>query len=128
MRQHQAWIETLKLHLSVISFEAEPIAAAYLRQTGWPWPLLLDPDRTLYRAYGMERGGWWQIYGPSSWHTYISLIMRGRSLHRPTGDTRQLGGDVLIDPDGIVRLHHVGATPADRPPVEHLLNIVRKRT
>jgi len=28
---------------------------------------------------------------------------------------------VLIDPDGIVRLHHVGEGPADRPAVSDLL-------
>ena len=37
------------------------------------------------------------------------------------GDIFQRGGDVLIDPTGIVALHHVGNGPADRPPVETIL-------
>jgi hypothetical protein len=32
------------------------------------------------------------------------------------------GGDVLIDPTGIVSLHHVGAGPADRPAIETIMN------
>ena len=36
----------------------------------------------------------------------------------------QRGGDVLIDPDGIVRMHRVGKGPADRPGVERFLQIV----
>jgi hypothetical protein len=36
-----------------------------------------------------------------------------------------LVGDVLIDPEGIVRVHHVGTGPADRPSVSSLPEIVR---
>ena len=43
------------------------------------------------------------------------------------GDVRQLGGDVLIDPQGVIRLHHVGRGPADRPAVARLLNVIDGR-
>ncbi|HSH13152.1 MAG TPA: SelL-related redox protein, partial [Desulfurivibrionaceae bacterium] len=36
----------------------------------------------------------------------------------------QRGGDVLIDPNGMVRLHHIGKGPADRPRVEDILRLV----
>ncbi len=52
-------------------------------------------------------------------------LIQGRRLHRSDGDVNQLGGDVLIDPTGIVRLHHVGSGPADRPSVSSLLELVR---
>ena len=35
-----------------------------------------------------------------------------------------LRGTFLIDPDGIVQLHHVGEGPADRPGVEMILQII----
>jgi len=42
-------------------------------------------------------------------------------LRKSEGDISQRGGDVLIDPDGIVSLHHIGVGPSDRPAVESIL-------
>lgn len=111
--------------MCVVTFDATPMALAYLRQTRLPWPLLIDGERTLYKAYGMERGDWWNIYGPPAIWVYLKLMVRGRRLYRPGSDFHQLGGDVLIDPAGIVRLHHVGSGPADRPAVRTLLEAAR---
>jgi len=101
------------------------MAMAYVRDTDLAWPMLVDESRSLYAAYGMDRGGWWDIFGPPSWWAYARLLFRGRRLQRPGSDVRQLGGDVLIDPQGKVRVHHVGSGPADRPSVTSLLEIVR---
>ena len=30
--------------------------APYVRQTDFPWPILIDALRSLYHAYGMEAG------------------------------------------------------------------------
>ena len=99
---------------------------AYVRETRLTWPLLVDADRTLYTAYGMQRGSWWNIFGPASCWAYLKLLLRGRRLRPPRDDVRQLGGDVLIDRQGIVRLHHVGAGPADRRAVSALLEPIQK--
>lgn len=100
------------------------MARAYVQDTGLEWPLLLDKDRSLYRAYQLERADVWSIYSPASiWH-YLKLLFRGRPLRRPGSDTRQLGGDVLIDPQGIVRFHYASATPHDRPSPESMIEIV----
>lgn len=104
-----------------VTFEDQERAEAYVRETRLPWPLLVDPSRSLYAAYGMHRGRWRDILGPAALGSYAKLMLQGRRPHRPTGDLQQLGGDVLIDPDGIVRLHHIGAGPADRPSVSSLL-------
>lgn len=97
----------------------------YVRDTGLDWPILIDESLALYHAYGMERGTLWQVWGPPSWWAYIKLLARGRRLRRISGDVLQLGGDVLIAPDGTVRYHYVGRGPADRPSVAELLSVVR---
>ena len=112
------------LRVVAVTFETESAASAYVRDTGLDWPLLVDQERSLYRAYGMGQGRRRDILGLASWKAYAKLMVRGRRIHRPTGDTRQLGGDVLIDPQGVVRLHHVGSGPADRPSVAQLLAVV----
>ena len=109
----------------VTTFEAGPLALAYVKEADMHWPLLIDESRAQYAAYGMHRGRWQDILGWSSWWAYAKLLFRGRRLRRSSGDLQQLGGDVLIDPTGIVCLHHVGTGPADRPSISSLLEVVR---
>jgi hypothetical protein len=126
LRRHEDQIERLGLEIVVVTFEARERAEAYVRETSLQWPLLIDPRRILYSAYGMGRGRWSAIWGPATWWAYIQLIGRGHRLRRPTGDIHQLGGDVLVDPAGRVALHHAGKGPADRPAVAALLDRVRQ--
>lgn len=125
MRQQQPSLDALGVAVVVVTFQGAAFASAYVRETGVSWPILLDEQLNLYTAYGMERGRWWHVFGPEAWWIYARLLWRGRKLRAPTGDPQQLGGDVLIDPRGIVRLHHVGRGPADRPAVSAILECVR---
>lgn len=127
MRDQQQRIASLDLAVAVVTFGPAWLAEAYVAETNLPWPLLLDEQRSLFDAYGMGRGDVWNVWGPPAWGAYFKLFAKGRMLKRPHGDVNQLGGDVLIDPEGIVRLHHVGKGPADRPPVERLLAMVESR-
>ncbi len=102
------------------------MALAYIKETKLLWPLLLDEDQKLYDAYGLSAGTWWAIYKPGSVWKYLSLMFKGTRPGKPGKDWRQLGGDVLIDPEGIVRLHHVSADPHDRPTVKSLVELVRR--
>lgn len=108
----------------MITFEAGFLARRYIEETGLEWPLLVDESRTLYRAYDMLDAGFWDIWGPRTWVAYCREILRGRLPKKSSGDIQQRGGDVLIDPQGIVRLHHVGTGPADRPAVDVILQAI----
>ena len=114
------------VQVCVVTFEFGPLAAAYVNETQLEWPLLIDNTRTLYKAYGMERGNWWNIYGPASIWVYMKLLGRGRRMQPPGSDVHELGGDVLIDPQCHVRVHHIGSGPADRPSISALLEPVEK--
>ena len=100
------------------------MALAYIRETDLKWPLLLNPDKKLYAAYGFDRGSWWALYNPLSIFRYLKLIFQGVRPGIPGSDWHQLGGDVIIDPGGIVRLHHISTNPHDRPSIESLLKLV----
>jgi len=105
----------------VVTFESDFLARTYVEESSLTWPLLVDDTRETYRGYGMLHASFWDLWGPKSWWAYAKELMRGAKLRKPGGDISQRGGDVLIDPAGIVSLHHVGAGPADRPPVAGLL-------
>jgi len=110
----------------VVTFEAAPVVRAYIAEAKVTWPILIDRDRTLYRGYGMHRGRLSDIWGLRTWLAYAKELARGRLPRYAGGDTRQLGGDVLIDPAGLVRFHHVGRGPADRPSVATVLDVRRR--
>ncbi len=126
MRQHSNEIDELGVKVCVVTFESEFFVSAYIRETDVPWPFLMDKDRQLYTAYDMLQGRASDILGLRSWWAYAKLMLRGRRLRRSEGDIYQLGGDVLVDPEGIIRLRHVGRGPADRPEVSDILDIVRE--
>ncbi len=124
MREHEAELGEKGIEVVVVTFEAGLLARAYVEDTGLRWPLLVDRDRSLYRAYSMLEASFWDLWGPSTWIAYARELLRGRQLVASSGDAFQRGGDVLVDPEGIVRLHHVGTGPADRPEPATLLAAV----
>ena len=121
LQQCESEFERRNVKVVVVTFEASLFARAYLEDTGLRWPLLIDTTRDLYRAYDMLEAGLWDIWGPQTWWAYFKEISRGRIPRNSEGDISQRGGDVLIDPRGTVRLHHVGKGPGDRPSVRSIL-------
>lgn len=126
MREHEAELAKFRVAVAVITFEAGFLARQYAEESGLVWPLLIDENRELYRGYGMLSASFWDIWGPKTWWAYLKAVLHGRKLPQSHGDISQRGGDVLIDPGGIVRLHHVGEGPADRPSLAVILESVRQ--
>jgi hypothetical protein len=121
LQQHEAELERRDVKVVVVTFEAGFLARAYIEDTGFGWPLLIDSTREVYKAYDMLEATFWDIWGPHTWWAYLKELTRGRFPKRSEGDISQRGGDVLIDPGGIVRFHHVGQGPGDRPSVKSIL-------
>jgi alkyl hydroperoxide reductase subunit AhpC len=128
LRQWESRLDDQGIEVLVVSFQPLEDAQRYVEHWDLPWPMVSDEQRLLYRHYGMRRADWWTVMGPRSWWGYIRLLLAGRKLEMPTADVRQLGGDILIDPTGIVRYHHVTSTPVDRPDIEDLLAAMSDRT
>lgn len=78
-----------------------------------------DPERTLYRAFELRRGGFWQLFGPSVWIRGIAATLRGHVVGRLDGDGFQMPGAFLVHAGRIVRAYR-HETAADRPDLEAL--------
>jgi len=124
LRERESKFEEWGLQVAVVTFAHDFLARAYVEDTGLTWPLLVDTDRQVYNSYGMLTASFWDIWGPSTWLVYGRELLKGRKLKKSEDDIYQRGGDVLIDPQGIVRLHHVGAGPADRPEAGRIFDII----
>jgi AhpC/TSA antioxidant enzyme len=90
------------------------------------YPYYYDSDRQLYRYFGMLRAGFWDLWGPRTLLAYLHLLLKGRKILPAKSDIHQRGGNVLIDPKGRIRFHHIGSGPADRPHLESILSAVEK--
>ncbi len=111
----------------IVSFESPAAIARYADDPDLPGPVVSDPERVLYRAYGMMRAGLMDVWGPATWWAYARSMAAGLLPRASDADAAQRGGNVLVDPGGIVRLHHVGRGPADRPSVRRILAVVGPR-
>lgn len=114
--------ERLGIRAVVVAFAPAQSLARYQAGLGLGELLVLsDPDRRAYRAFGFERGSFARVWlDPRVWRRYAGLIVHGRRPARSREDTLQLGGDVLIDADGLVRWIYRSAGPEDRPTVEQV--------
>jgi hypothetical protein len=101
--------------------------AQRLMDSGTPFPCLVDPERRLYRALGIERIGWGRFAQPDTWRRYLRSVGKARP-GRITGDPRQAPGVVVLAPDRRVLYLHRGTTLGDYPPMAELIEVVRSAT
>ena len=123
LRQHSAEFESLSARIALISLGPALGARAWLEETGAPFTLLLDPDRAAYRAYGLD-ASLSRSWGPKVWWQYARLLLSGRKWRGIQGDSGQLGGDFIVDTNGIIQLAYRSHDPTDRPSVSQLLTVL----
>lgn len=109
----------------VVSFAEPRELSAHRDRLELPFMLLADPERRLYRAFGLGRGRLHEIWSLRTLVAYWRLLRRGKRPSRPTQDTRQLGGDFVIDRAGRLAAAFTPRTPADRPAIRELAEAVR---
>ncbi|MBT8359567.1 MAG: hypothetical protein HKP41_04600 [Desulfobacterales bacterium] len=124
MWQQQEALQKNNLKIIAITFEEKeknlPISGSNPRD----YDYYLDLDKKLYHYFGMFSARFLDIWGPRTWYAYARAILRGQRLQKSRGDINQRGGNVLIDPDGIIRMHHVGSGPGDRPNIKPIIDLI----
>ncbi len=91
-------------------------------------PVVTSPDQSAYRAFGLGRGSFRQIWGTKTVKRYAEIFRTDGfgNLRRPVDDTRQLGGDFVIAPDGRLIYAFSSTGPADRPSVDDLIAAINR--
>lgn len=114
--------------VAVVSFAQGRALEHYRRGLETPFPLLSDPERTTYEAYGLRKGSFLGIFGHRTVWAYVKLMARGRLFRGIQADPFQLGGDFVIDGQSAVRFAYRSEDPADRPSMDQLAEAVRDTT
>ncbi len=86
---------------------------------------LADPERKVYRAFGLDRGNAWQVMlAPQVIQGTARATKRGHKAGLPPKgqDVMQMSGTFIIGTDGRIRLPYYYETIADHPSVDLLLH------
>lgn len=131
LRGQQGDLDRYRATVVVVTFERHrtfrlPAAVGqFSRSEGLSYPILSDPGRRLYAAFGLRRKSVIRLLTPSIVATYLRGLGSGRWPRLPRGDLGQLGGDFVLDAHGLVVFAHRGRDAADRPPIEAIVAAVR---
>jgi hypothetical protein len=124
LRERAAELERLGVTIYAVTFESQARIAAFRAATPLPFPLLRDPEREVYRAFGLGRRPLTTIWGPATAWYYARNLLQGRLPARSSGSDRyQLGGDVILKADRSGGWVYRSRHPADRPAFENILAI-----
>jgi len=109
----------------IVSFGTLPAVQKWLQETCSPFEVLLDREREVYRAYQLERS-LWRAWHPRALWLYFNRWIKRETFYDAHGDdTSQLGGDFIIDRQGVLRLVYPSRDSTDRPPVDDLLAVIQ---
>ena len=128
MAERDAEFRELGVGVVAVSMSRPEGVARYRAVQPLPFPLLADPDRRAYAAFGLGRTTWARMARPGVLWRYSKFVLKGAKVRRvPEGeDPLQTGGDFLIGPDRRLLWGYTSPDPTDRPTVDQVLTEARK--
>jgi len=97
-------------------------ASQFRRRQGIQLPVLADEGRVSYRAAGAKVANTSELFGPQSVSKGLLAGARSRRIQtRTVGDAAQLGGSLVVRPDGNVTWSHMSANAGDNASPEEIL-------
>jgi peroxiredoxin len=102
-------------------------AAHFRRRQGIQLPVLADKDRVSYEAAGAKSGGVFDLFHPKVVAKGAVTGVKEKTIQtRTIGDASQLGGALVIAPDGTVTWSHMSRDASDNASPEEILAAVRQ--
>jgi peroxiredoxin len=110
----------------VFQYRAQP-TRNFCRQREVELECLGDPDRAAYDAVGLERGGVRELATPKIGIAAIRAAREGALVgDAKGGDRRLMPATFVVGRDGRVLFAHYHRDQSDNPPVEPVLDAVRR--
>jgi peroxiredoxin len=131
--RHRHQFDEADVELAVIGHGSPAHAADFRKQQNVDLPLLVDPDRKVYELAGAKVATLNELIGPRQIMrglkaTIMSRLKQGSvAVHQGKiiGHAAQLGGVLVIAPDGSVRYAHLSQESGDNPPAREILAAAR---
>ena len=103
-------------------------AAHFRRRQGIDLPILADKERESYRAAGAKVATTGELLGPSSVTKGVAATIKSKgktTQGKVVGHPAQLGGVLLIEPDGSVAWSHMSENAGDNATPQEILDAAR---
>lgn len=120
---HVTKLQAARIRVVTVSFDALFWSQVWLKETQSSFPFLRDTGRVAYQAYGLQASRW-RSWSPANVWYYAKARWQGRKSLGKRGDPHQLGGDFLIDPQGVIVSARPSRHPADRVTVDQFLTLI----
>ena len=85
-----------------------------------PFPVIPNPDRTLYKKYGVTASWLGYLTGAFRIRTFRDAFKRGFTPGKGDGAIAQLPAEFLIGPDGTIARAYYGKDIGDHLPLEEI--------
>ncbi|XP_070697787.1 prostamide/prostaglandin F synthase-like [Pempheris klunzingeri] len=125
LEKNQRTLDAHSTEVVVVSFGCQEGALHWRQDTGCQYDMLLDPDRKMYAAFGLEVS-LKKVLNFSNMLLYAEYVADNmefpRGLPSIQDDMFQLGGDFVLDEHGKVLFSHCCQSPIDRPSVKDILS------
>lgn len=118
--------EAAGARLAVIGQGTPAMARDFQRSLKVDLPLLVDTDRVAYRAAGTKVANVAELFGPGVVLRGVRAGLGSRVRQGKTaGHAAQLGGVLVVAPDGSIPYAHLAEDASDNPPNDEVLAAVR---
>ncbi len=114
----EAEAEQNNVRLALVHMLRDPDAKAYLKKDAIA--TVSDPNCELYRAFGLGKGTFIELFGPKTWLRGLFAIFQGCGVGLPVGDGMQMPGVFLLH-DGEVIARQKARSASDMPELSQLL-------
>ncbi len=121
LRDHYPAFRELNTEVIALAAVDRKPLIAFARELKLPFLVLSDVTGEVYRAFGLGKG---MVIRSRTLLVAAQLVWRAKRLYRPIGDIMQVGGDFIVDGNGIIRYAHSSEDPTDRPEADELLRLI----
>ena len=117
-----------RLGLDMLAFFQSPRRSIlqYVGKQDAPFPIVGDPERTVYRAYGVEPSLPGTLKGMLRLPSLVRAIGRGFKPGRIEGNAAMMPADFLIGPNQMVREAYYGKDIGDHMPMNTIERWLRE--
>jgi len=125
LRQEKTSLDQAGINVVLVGMGTPVEAESFRQQYNVPFPIISDPEKLLYRAYGLKRARFIQLFSPSLLGKGLQAAGEGHMPGIPQGDPMQMPGTFVIDQEGRFLLRHFARDAADHLPVASIIKAVR---
>jgi peroxiredoxin len=119
--------EDAGVRLVLIGQGTPKLAADFRKRFKIDLPVLTDDRRVSYKAGGMKKATVGELLGPSVVVKGIARAAKSGLVQGKTqGHPAQLGGVLVVKPDGTIPYQHLAKDASDTPPNEEVLAAARE--